>query len=79
MTCCLQQHQDDNRIIAALARENFELKAKVEGLEEEARRRNSWLAKAKREAGYDDNTSFDVVWAKALKAYLDLQNRTEST
>jgi hypothetical protein len=73
VACCLQQHQDDNRIIAALARENHDLREKVKALEESERRSRSWLDDAKRAAGFHSNVSFDDVWAKALKAYLDLQ------
>ncbi|MEW6729623.1 MAG: hypothetical protein AB1332_09810, partial [Pseudomonadota bacterium] len=35
-------------------------------LEEDAYRRKAWLAAAKREAGYPDNVSFDVVWKEIL-------------
>lgn len=33
--------------------------------------RTLWLDKAKREAGYEINVSFDVVWAEALAALLE--------
>ena len=47
MACCLQQHLDDNRIIAALAREAHDLKSKVEQLEESARRQQAALIAAR--------------------------------
>jgi hypothetical protein len=68
MTCCLQMHLDDNRIIGALVRENYELKAKVERLERDERRQREWTDKAKRDAGFHVNATFDDVWAKALEA-----------
>ena len=68
MTCCLQMHLDDSRLIAALARENHELKAKVERLEENERRHKRWMWDAKEAAGANQNVSFDVVWAEALAA-----------
>jgi hypothetical protein len=34
---------------------------------DEASARKSWLSKAKREAGYDEAVSFDVVWQETLK------------
>ena len=33
--------------------------------------RVGWLRRAKRDAGYDDSISFDVVWNDALKALLE--------
>lgn len=39
-----------------------------EQLREDAFRRSQWLRKAKEEAGYDDDVSFDVVWRDALAA-----------
>ncbi len=40
----------------------------LESLQDDARNRNSWLWKAKKDAGYDQNISFDVVWSEALAA-----------
>ena len=68
MCCC--PRQNDDRIIASLARQNAELEAKVASLEEDKRRRQSWMDDAKRAAGYSYNTSFDAVWADALAALL---------
>lgn len=62
--------EDNDRVIAALARENVTLRDKVERLEDEARRRREWTDDAKRAAGFHTNVSFDDVWAKALKAYI---------
>jgi predicted LPLAT superfamily acyltransferase len=68
MTCCLQMHLDDNRVIAALARENHELKTKVASLEEAERRTKRWLREMKDQAGVGENVSIDKVWADALAA-----------
>ena len=35
-------------------------------VDDDAAKRASWLRSAKAEAGYDDNVSFDVVWAETL-------------
>ena len=61
--------EDNDRVIAALARENVTLRDKVARLEEDARRRSEWLDDAKREAGFSSTVSFDDVWTKALAAY----------
>jgi len=37
------------------------------GLKEDAFQRQNWLRKAKREAGYADSISFDVVWKDMLE------------
>ena len=39
----------------------------ITDLESSQRSRNEWLYKAKEEAGYNQNVSFDVVWAETLK------------
>lgn len=44
------------------------LQLKLDDLQDSQNRRNSWLDKAKREAGYHPNVSFDEVWAEALAA-----------
>jgi hypothetical protein len=41
-----------------------------EWLRDIASRRDDWLRQAKKDAGFHDNISFDVVWEKALTAYL---------
>ncbi len=38
-------------------------------------RRDSWMRTAKQEAGYGNNTSFDVVWAEALAALLEVRKQ----
>lgn len=48
-----------DEIIGRLTREN-------ESLKESQIKRNQWLAQAKRDAGYSQDTSFDEVWANAL-------------
>lgn len=45
---------------SAARKENAELR-------DTALRRESWLRKAKSQAGYDNSVSFDVVWAETLK------------
>jgi hypothetical protein len=67
----------DDRIIAALVRENIELKAKVERLEENERRQARWLRQAKDDAGIDENVSFDHVWEQALAALKREQAKKE--
>jgi hypothetical protein len=47
-------------------RESAALKENAE-LRDTALRRESWLRKAKSQAGYDNSVSFDVVWAETLK------------
>lgn len=48
-----------DRRAGAAERENARLR-------NEASARSAWLSKAKREAGYPDSVSFDVVWAETL-------------
>ncbi len=40
----------------------------MEYLKDTASRRDAWMSRAKRDAEYDDNVSFDQVWEEALKA-----------
>jgi hypothetical protein len=42
------------------------LTRKVEYLEDSAIRREEWLAKAKKDAGYDEHESFDKIWEEIL-------------
>lgn len=46
---------------------------KLAHLQEAAAARASWLSKAKAQAGYSDNVSFDVVWAEALAALHEIR------
>lgn len=62
------KRQDE--IIGRLTREN-------EYLKESERRRSEWLRKAKKDAGYHDSISFDVVWAKALKLLKSSSTNTQ--
>lgn len=62
---------DTDKTIAALARENVAMREQIADLKDSESRRNSWLYRAKIDAGYDDNVSFDVVWAEALAALLE--------
>jgi len=43
--------------------------------QEGSRARASWLKKAKQDAGYDPNVSFDVVWEEALAALKEKRSR----
>jgi len=38
----------------------------VEFLEDSEIKRKYWLMLAKKDAGYEDNVSFDIVWAQTL-------------
>jgi hypothetical protein len=40
---------------------------KISYLEDSEFKRNQWLRDAKKEAGYDDSISFDIVWSETLK------------
>lgn len=53
--------KQQDELIGRLYREN-------EYLKDAQIKRNEWLDKAKKEAGYSTNVSFDVVWEEALKA-----------
>lgn len=56
--------KQQDEIIGRLTREN-------EHLKDSAYKRSEWLRKAKKDAGFPDGVSFDVVWEKALTAYLN--------
>lgn len=49
-----------------------------ENLRESAAARSQWLSKAKREAGYDDAISFDVVWSETLRKASLVNSKTET-
>lgn len=51
---------DKDEIIGRLTRGN-------EYLKDSQSRRNDWLRQAKKDAGFPDSISFDVVWNKALR------------
>ena len=51
---------EQDRMIGELTRAN-------DNLEDTNRRRQEWLSKAKKEAGYTDRISFDLVWAETLQ------------
>jgi hypothetical protein len=46
-------------------------------LRDSASARSQWLSKAKREAGFDDAISFDVVWRETLAKASSAEPRTE--
>lgn len=50
------------------------LQKKVDDLQDSYDRRQEWLSKAKREAGFSDMMSFDKVWAKVLEKYKEVTN-----
>jgi hypothetical protein len=51
---------EQDRMIGELTRAN-------NNLEDTNRRRQDWLREAKKQAGYPDQMSFDVVWAETLQ------------
>lgn len=51
---------EQDRIIGELTREIYNLK-------EAAYMREEWLRKAKKEAGYMNETGFDIVWRETLE------------
>jgi hypothetical protein len=51
---------EQDRMIGELTRAN-------NYLEDTERRRQDWLRKAKKEAGYSDRASFDTVWNDTLQ------------
>ena len=55
--------KQQNEIIGRLTREN-------ENFQDAYIKREQWLNKAKKDAGFDMNESFDNVWKEALAAYL---------
>lgn len=54
--------------VAAQAIDIRMLNKRIESLQDTGNKRAQWLAQAKRDAGYPDNISFDIVWADALRA-----------
>lgn len=58
--------ESKDEIIAEQDRMIGELTRKVKYLEDSESRRQDWLRRAKKEAGYEDMTSFDVVWRETL-------------
>ena len=54
------------QVIAEQDRMIGELTRKCNSLEDSQSRREQWLRQAKKEAGYDNNESFDKVWAETL-------------
>jgi DNA repair exonuclease SbcCD ATPase subunit len=55
----IQERDDADRRAGAAER-------KLEDMEETKRRHKFWLSQTKKEAGYADNISFDIVWADIL-------------
>jgi len=50
------------------------LQKQVDYLQDSYDKRQEWLSKAKREAGFSDFMSFDKVWAKVLEKYKEVTN-----
>lgn len=57
-----------NEKMKNLALRLFDVEAELKYKKEELEASHDWRKKAKEEAGFDRNVSFDVVWAAALKA-----------
>lgn len=51
----------------------------LEHLREGERRTNLWLSEAKEEAGYDINTSFDVVWKETRERIRETEKHAAET
>lgn len=67
--------REQDEIIGRLTRTCDALTKSVEANRE-------WLAKAKRDAGYDNNVSFDTVWKEILEkanAYDELKTKFDTT
>lgn len=58
-----EDSRQDDSLLGRLTR-------RVAYLEDGQMKHNDWLRKAKKEAGYHDSISFDVVWSDALKSLL---------
>ena len=56
---CRKERDEADKRAGAAERKNGQLT-------KEAQARAEWLSKAKRDAGYDDSVSFDVIWKAAL-------------
>lgn len=59
--------KEAKNVIAEQDRLIGELNRKVNFLEDTSIKRAEWLSNAKKEAGYDNNQSFDIVWKETLK------------
>jgi|LakMenE18May11ns_1017448.scaffolds.fasta_scaffold7888856_1 hypothetical protein len=53
------------------------LQKQVDYLQDSYDKRQEWLSKAKREAGFSDLMSFDKVWAKVLEKYKEVTNEKD--
>jgi len=51
------------------------LQKQVNSLQDSYDKRQQWLSKSKREAGFNDYVSFDKVWAKVLEKYKEGGNK----
>jgi hypothetical protein len=58
----------DKAIIKKQDRIIGELTRKVEFLQDSVNKRNEWLREAKKDAGYSDSVSFDIVWRDTLES-----------
>jgi len=57
---------DAKKVIAEQDRMIGELIRERDWLKDSERKREEWLRKAKQEAGYHNNISFDIVWEETL-------------
>lgn len=67
-----------DEVIARQAKEIYELRDKVKELHDSLNKRDEWLRKAKGDAGYSYNVSFDTVWADALCALKTLNEQKKT-
>jgi hypothetical protein len=66
------------KTLARLTAELHDRKDEVESLRYNIKKREEWLHDAKLDAGYDQNVSFDIVWADALKLLLHQKSKNKS-
>lgn len=60
-------YEPTNYVLFELNAELLRLRKENSQLKENEARQRRWLEDAKEQAGYDTNTSFDVVWEDTLK------------
>ena len=59
--------EEAKKVIAEQDRMIGEQRREILDLRDSESRRNNWLWKAKKDAGYGQNVSFDIVWEETLK------------
>ncbi len=58
--------QEANQVMSEQSLLILKLQKENENLREEIYKRREWIRKAKKQAGYSDSSSFDVVWEETL-------------